>query len=128
MTNDETLQTQLRENGLKATTARMTLLQTMQQANGPLCYEDLRDTLAMDKATFYRNMQQFEQHHLVNAFEANDRRRYYELTEATHAHFICTDCNRIECLHGVTQPELPGRRVERIVIQGQCPACTRGDA
>lgn len=125
--DDTTLSSLLRDNGLKATPGRLALLEAMRKVTGPVSYEDLKATLSMDKATFYRNMQQFEKQKLVTAFEAHDRRRYYELASRGHAHFVCTDCSQIECLHEVSNPILPGRKVDGIVIQGQCEACAKDD-
>lgn len=107
---------------LKMTTARMAILKLLTQANRPLCYEDIKNKLQMDKATFYRNITKFEEENIINSFESNDKKRYYEIHKSPHAHFICSLCSKIECIK--EQPiKLEGYKIENIIIKGVCPSC-----
>ena len=109
--------------GLKATPNRIALLQYIYDAKQPLSYEDIKGVLVMDKATFYRNMAKFEEALLIKGIESTDKRRYYEFHHGSeHAHFVCNDCGKVECLdEGAV--DIPGYRVDNIVLKGSCSLC-----
>lgn len=114
---------QLLDNtNLKLTTARVAILELLTKAHRPLCYEDIKDKLKMDKATFYRNIIKFEDENIINSFESNDKKRYYEIHKSPHAHFICSSCSKIECIKEQSI-SLPGYSIENIIIKGICPSC-----
>jgi len=108
---------------IKLTTARIAILEILAKATKPLCYEDIKDNLAMDKATFYRNITKFEEEKLINSFESNDKKRYFEIQKNPHAHFICSNCLQIECLDEKNSLKLPGYKIDNIIIKGICKAC-----
>ncbi len=113
----------LHDKQLKFTTARKELFDIFSNSQRPVCYEDIRDSISMDKATFYRNMSTFEEKGIVNSFESNDKKRYYELQSALHSHFVCTVCGNIECLHIVPDASLIEHEIDNIIIHGRCPKC-----
>ncbi|MDD3775595.1 MAG: transcriptional repressor [Sulfurovaceae bacterium] len=113
----------LHDKHLKFTTARKELLDIFSNSQKPVCYEDIRDDISMDKATFYRNMSTFEEKGIVNSFESNAKKRYYELQSALHSHFVCTVCGNIECLDIVLDTSLIGHEIDNIVIHGRCEKC-----
>lgn len=113
----------VRNNGLKSTPARESLLEIFYAKNGPICYEDIKGILDMDKATFYRNMTIFEEKGIVNSFESNDKKRYYEIFTKLHGHFICSKCHNIECLQNLQPPNLQGHTVENVIVYGCCLSC-----
>lgn len=113
----------LNDLNFKLTAARKKLLDIFSKASKPLCYEDVKDDISMDKATFYRNISKFEEENIINSFEANDKKRYYELRRAPHAHFICTKCNNVECVNEPVNIKLDNHIIENIIIKGKCPAC-----
>ena len=77
---------------IKLTTARKSILDILATSKKPLSYEDLKDKIFMDKATFYRNISFFEDQNLINSFESNDKKRYFEIKDKEHIHFICSNC------------------------------------
>jgi len=108
---------------LKLTTARKAILEILHTSEHPLSYEDIKNKLLMDKATFYRNVAKFEDLGIVSKFESDDRKWYFELTTSTHAHFICEMCHQITCMNvdlGVLEGE-----VKSIVLKGRCKECQR---
>ena len=113
----------LKTKNLKLTSARKAILELLKVAKKPLAYDDVKDTLSMDKATFYRNITKFEEENLVTSFESNDKKRYFEVMRPRHAHFVCTGCNKIECIDEFPIGDLGGRKIENIVINGKCQAC-----
>ena len=67
---------------IKLTTARKSILELLVNSNKPLSYEDMKDNISMDKATFYRNINIFEEENLISSFESNDKKnvdRRYEV-------------------------------------------------
>ncbi len=113
----------IKEKNLKLTTAREELLQVLIDATQPLSYDNLKEDISMDKATFYRNIAIFEEKSIIDSFESNDKKRYFEIRKNPHGHFICNVCNKIECIQKKLQFELIGYSVENIVIKGLCKDC-----
>jgi len=114
----------MHKNELKVTPARKKLLDIFHQSGQPLCYEDLKEEIKMDKATFYRNMHTFEEKGIMNGFESSDKKRYYEIHKKNHAHFICTTCHKVECLDTLSELALSGYEIDNIIIHGKCQSCT----
>jgi len=113
------------ESNLKLTTARKDILNILIKAKKPLCYEDIKDSISMDKATFYRNISKFEEENIINSFGSNDKKRYFEIKKKSHAHFICTTCNVVECISADVNLNLKdGYKVENILINGKCSSCS----
>ena len=108
---------------LKLTTARRAILEILVDSNKPLSYEDIKDDLSMDKATFYRNITKFEDENIINSFESNDKKRYFEIQKTKHSHFICNVCSKIECIHEKLDINIPGHQIDNIIIKGICPNC-----
>jgi Fur family ferric uptake transcriptional regulator len=117
----------IQQSGLKATPSRVELLKNLYQSNSPQSYEDVKKNLSIsiDKATFYRNMSAFEDKGFISSIESPDKRRYYEYRNIEHAHFICLECNNIECLKEDVI-SLDGYKIETITVKGYCPQCLKG--
>ncbi|HGZ71185.1 MAG TPA: transcriptional repressor [Nitratifractor sp.] len=113
----------IEKHNIKATIARVSLLEIFSQAQKPLSYEDIKPELKMDKATFYRNISLFIDAGLLNSFESNDKKRYFELKSHPHAHFICRVCNSVECIDNLNIT-LQEYQIENIIINGLCKQCT----
>ena len=107
---------------IKLTTARKELLEILNEFDKPVCYEEIKHKISMDKATFYRNIAKFEEEKLINSFESNDKKRYFEIHKFPHAHFVCNKCNKIEC---ISLPYIPLENylIENIIIKGRCSQC-----
>ena len=110
---------------IKLTTARKIILEILVNSNKPLSYEDIKNELSMDKATFYRNITKFEEENLIDSFESNDKKRYFEIQEKKHSHFICTSCSNIECIHKKLDLNLGDYQINNVVIKGICPKCLK---
>ena len=108
---------------IKLTTARRSILELLTNSNKPLSYEEMKDKISIDKATFYRNITIFEEENLVNSFESNDKKRYFEVKKTNHSHFICSNCSKIECIHEKLELSLEGYKIENIIIKGICKNC-----
>lgn len=111
------------QSKLKLTSARKEILEILSSSDRPLSYEDIKNDISMDKATFYRNVTKFQNENLVNSFESNDKKRYFEMKKNPHPHFICTVCKDIECLDILEDLNITNRTVENIIILGKCKKC-----
>lgn len=108
---------------IKLTNARKSILEILINSNKPLSYEDMKENISMDKATFYRNISIFEEENLVSSFESNDKKRYFEIQKTQHSHFICSLCSKIECIHEKLDFNLSGYKIENVIIKGICKNC-----
>ena len=108
---------------IKLTSARMAILEIFFESSKPLSYEDIKNNLSMDKATFYRNISKFEEENTINSFESNDKKRYFEVKKNAHSHFICSQCSKIECIHKEANIQLSGYQIDNIIIKGICKTC-----
>jgi len=113
----------IEEKNLKVTSARKELLKILSAEKKPISFDDIKDKISMDKATFYRNILKFESESIVNSFESNDKKRYYEIQEFPHAHFICNSCNKIECLQNAQPIKIEGYTITDMIFKGTCQAC-----
>jgi len=112
----------MKNKNIKLTTARVKLLEILEKADRPLCYEEFKTDISMDKATFYRNISKFEEEGILNAFESNDKKRYFEVKQNSHAHFVCVVCNSVECIKNI-EISLPEYEINNVIINGKCPSC-----
>ncbi len=124
MHNREKVFQKFRSHGLRLTPIRKELIEHFINATRPLCYDDLKTLIPMDKATFYRNMQSFEHATLLRKIESDDKKWYFELANDIHAHFICDNCHSVECLAKAPMQALSGYRIDTIVYKGICPKCS----
>ncbi len=108
---------------IKLTTARRAILEVLVNSKKPLAYEDIKNNLSMDKATFYRNITKFEEEGIVSSFESNDKKRYFEVQKTKHSHFICNVCSKIECIHEKLDIDIKNHQIDNIIIKGICPNC-----
>lgn len=112
---------------IKLTTARKAILELLSNSKKPLSYEDVKEFLLMDKATFYRNIAIFEEEDIIDSFESNDKKRYFELKRAKHSHFICSDCYTIECIEENPKFSLKNYKIDNIILKGVCKDCNKDE-
>lgn len=119
----EQIKTIFDNHNIKVTNARASILEVLKNSQTPLNYEQIKEKMeiAMDKATFYRNIAKFETSGIVHKFESDDRKWYFELSTSIHAHFICEACHQIKCID-VNMGEVEGE-VKSIVLKGKCKDC-----
>lgn len=111
---------------IKLTNARREILNILSNSEKPLSYENIKEFISMDKATFYRNIAFFEEENIINSFEANDKKKYFEIKDKEHFHFICSNCSKIECLFDIPKIEIDGYKIENIILKGICKECNCG--
>ncbi len=98
------IKNKLRQNKLKATPARLGLLDVFEHVKKPLSVGDLAQKLGrlgVDKATLYRNVESLEALGLLKKIRLSGRSEYYELASQTHHHhLICKNCGRVSDIEG----------------------------
>lgn len=135
------LRDRIRKSGLRSTSARVAVLQKLEDATSPLTHADLADALAplgFDKATVYRNLMDLSEVGLLSRSEHGDHVWRFELRrpghhhDDQHPHFLCLDCGEVSCLEDVTvtiSPP-PGSKkssigeLTEVVLKGHCGKCS----
>jgi len=120
-----TLDEKITLNGFRLTAPRKKILTIFAQQQHPISFEEYSAIdPAIDKSTFYRTMQTFEQANIISGIESDEGKRYFELSESVHPHFICHICHTITCLN--TQPiaSPQGYQIDSVIFKGKCPQCS----
>lgn len=95
-------QEELRKVSLKATPARLGVLQVLENTDTPLDVSDVltdlqQQGISVDKVTVFRIMKTLTEKGLVAPIQLNEGKLRYEHAEkANHHHFICQQCGIIE--------------------------------
>ncbi len=113
----------MKNKNMRFTVARTELLEILIEVSKPVCYEDIKHRINMDKATFYRNIAKFVEEDIVSSFESNDKKSYFEMKMDAHPHFICNYCHSIQCVDNLEHIELKGYEVESVILKGKCELC-----
>ncbi|MDG5766644.1 Fur family transcriptional regulator [Balneolales bacterium ANBcel1] len=141
--NDEPYRQLLRQNGLKATPARLNVLNILAESNVALSHGDITTRLEgfdIDKVTLYRTLDTFIKSGLAHKVATEDRNWLYALhlheddhipKDDPHAHFICDGCDRIYCLPvqaAAITPEIKNSggfliKTQEYRLHGTCPDC-----
>ena len=134
----EEWRTLLQEAGLRATPARIEVLDLLAAAGKPLSHAEAADRLKAtehDRSTIFRVLQDLTESGLIRRLELGDHVWRYERVEQTaddggeigpHPHLLCLDCGTITCLtEGQVRLNLPRRMgtVEDVLIKGHCADC-----
>ena len=128
----------LREAGLRATTARIATLTIMFQSSRPLSHSEVAvelESLGVDKATVYRNLNDLVGVNLLRRAELGDHVWRFELASvgeqecSPHPHFVCIDCGSVSCVDdkavkGVNLDLAKGiGTITEILFRGRCNDC-----
>ena len=121
-----TLDEKITLHGFRLTAPRKKILSILATQKQPISFDEytLLDP-TIDKSTFYRTMQSFESVRIINGIESDAGKRYFELTETIHPHFICQHCHSIVCLPPQPLIAPQGYSVESVIYKGLCPECLK---
>ena len=131
----DSVATQIRSAGARATPARIRVLQVMRTAPAALTHHDVELALGattLDRVTLYRVLDWLVETGL--AHKTTDARGVFRFSVAAagehtaHAHFSCEACGRVFCLDAAppAPPRLPhGFTLSRMEIdlRGRCVDC-----
>ena len=129
----EELRAVVRERGLRATPARLAVLELLLDTTGPLSHGDAIERLAAgpwDPATIYRNLCDLVEAGLVRRTDVGDHVWRFEAVKDAHdrtghPHFVCTECGTIACLPAI-ELVVPRAKTPRAVRQRQIEVQLRG--
>lgn len=128
----------LRERGLRATPARIAVLEELRKANSPLTHAEIADTLVplgYDKATVFRNLNGLAEADLVFRTELGDHVWRFEVLDPDnphqemHPHFVCVSCGDVRCLGNLEFTTRSKKHTEEIgditeiLLKGHCHNC-----
>jgi Fur family ferric uptake transcriptional regulator len=133
----EAVRDAIRARGLRATPARIAVLDTLRTAGMPLSLADVVRRLARnehDRATIFRNLATLTRARLVRRVDPGDRIwRFVSDDDGSpwRADFVCTACGTIQTLEQVTlavemcgAPRAIVKREIELHIHGRCDHCT----
>lgn len=131
----------IRAVGLRCTTCRIAVLQTLAEADTPLSHGDVADLLmpaGFDKSTIYRCLVELAEASIISRLNLGDHIWRFELRKGhqenggEHPHFMCVDCGKVSCLtdfnvhispaKGKKGPALVGD-VTEVLLKGHCVDC-----
>ncbi len=92
----------LRKGGLKATSARVAILETLKAVKKPMSAQAIFEMLAkdLDRATVYRTVKSLKEKGIIVPIDLRHNHAHYEFANlAEHHHLICIKCGRVEDVH-----------------------------
>ena len=81
------------------------------------------EEVEMDDGEFDAIVTKFEEENIINSFESNDKKRYFEISQQPHPHFICTKCHKVECVKKILDFNLEGYLIENIILKAHRNDC-----
>jgi Fur family ferric uptake transcriptional regulator len=128
----------LRAAKLRATAARVAVVQCLAKERFPLSHADVSQRLVdfgFDQSTIFRCLTELADAGLLARLDLGDSVRRFELLReeragvAEHPHFLCVVCRKIQCLEDFTVTLSPRRgaarpgRVTEVLVKGHCSSC-----
>ncbi|HEY0907821.1 MAG TPA: Fur family transcriptional regulator [Candidatus Paceibacterota bacterium] len=97
----DSIKTQLRDSGLKATPVRQAVLALLSRSGKPFTAKEIVAKLSikikgLDTVTVYRTLHSFEKEGIVRSISLGKDALSYEVPSHHHHHIVCTDCSHIE--------------------------------
>ncbi len=125
----------LKENNLKATIQRTSILRSIDRAghfNIDEIYEDVKEmhpTLSL--ATIYKNIILMQQNNVIVEVPMNGAKSKFEIKKEDHMHLICQNCGEIRDTE-ITPQAQQALQIENFTLKrsqinlyGLCPACQK---
>lgn len=132
----------LKDKGIRATSARLALLEEVFRRDEVFSAADLHRTTAgaVDLATVYRFLNLLVDKGVARSLPGPLGERLFEkacVHNPLHPHFVCRRCGAVLCLEGLSQAgkearsdlEKEGHLVEEVflLLRGLCAACREGE-
>ena len=129
--------TLLKENGLKATFQRMSILEVTDK-HGHMSVEDIYEEVikvhpSISLATIYKNIILMVEKMVLVEVPIAGKKPKYELSKSDHIHLVCTECGEVEdkpCIdetdkvfHDLTESEHFKLNKRQVNLYGVCEAC-----
>lgn len=133
----DALKATIRARGLRATPARVSVLDAIRTADVPLSLADVARRLSrnkLDRATIFRNLTTLTRTRLVRRIDPGDRIWRFVLEDDTsswRADFVCLACGSMQVLEDVElvvgmsgAPRVIAKREIELHVHGFCDRCT----
>lgn len=129
----------LKNHALRITKVRMQVLEFFFSSSKAISHAEIEEAFEeFDRVTIYRTLHSFLEKGLLHKVPDDTGIARYALchTECdehahhdNHVHFKCDVCEKVECLHEVTIPQVSVKsgyvvRSSDLLIQGKCPNCS----
>ncbi|RKZ18873.1 transcriptional repressor [bacterium] len=122
----DSIRSELHAAGLRATGARIAVLQVLRRAERPVSHGDVVAALGTDtwnRATLYRNLIDLEKATLVRRTQLGGTVWRFEAASQehgvlSHPHFVCTSCRKVVCLPELEVAPRPAANCRRAIAQG----------
>ena len=85
----------VKKAGLKATSARCSILDILRVSNKPLSAAAVASRADADVASVYRNLNSFAEVVVIERLMIDPDRAYFEYIHDHHHHLVCTSCGTI---------------------------------
>ncbi len=125
----------LRAKGLRATPARIAVIDYLDSSGRPSTHSEVTEELVktgFEKSTIFRALGDLTEAGLLRKMELGDHVWRFERVSgdgaesSAHPHLLCVDCGSIQCLDD-NQVELKAARsvgqIEDVLLKGRCPEC-----
>jgi Fe2+ or Zn2+ uptake regulation protein len=110
----------LKQSGLKATPARLAILDIFSTNKIPLNAEviykkilKIKKLRKINEATIYRTLLSLEESGVLKKVNMRKNSSYFELNNEHHHHIVCTKCDEIEDFENKELERIIGRIVEK---------------
>jgi Fur family ferric uptake transcriptional regulator len=113
---------ELRESGLRISTARRLLVEALFEAHGPVSAAFLVQKLSLDESSIYRNLDMLERHGLVRHLHLGHGPGLYALAAGDEAEYLY--CERCEKVSAVAPSDLDQVRDQIQAAFGYTPRFT----
>lgn len=132
--------TELHEAELKATPARLAVMQLLEKTDEPIDVATIteylkKNTIKADQATVFRIINMFTDKGLTKQIQLNEGKFRYELSsKPDHHHLICQKCGKIQdisdCAVGDLEKDIEKKKGFKIMSHsleffGLCSNCTK---
>jgi len=103
--NEQEIKDELKQHGIKNTSAKSTLLCILKNNKAPMSvnnlYQECKKITSVNLVTVYRTLEQFHEKKIVQEFLDKDSVTQYEYISQdslAHPHFQCEKCDTVFCL------------------------------
>ncbi|MFA9399153.1 MAG: Fur family transcriptional regulator [Clostridiaceae bacterium] len=126
----------LKENKIKITKARLSILEKLIKANNPLTAEEIYKELEglYDLSTIYRTLEMFEEKNIVIKLNLDDNKFCFKIKDTKHKHILrCSLCDReieIDCPMIQVKEYIKSKTgftmmEHEYIIDGVCEECSK---
>jgi Fur family transcriptional regulator, ferric uptake regulator len=123
----------LRSKGLRATPARIAVINVLTSCRHPISHLEVTDQLekhGYEKSTIFRALGDLTDAGLARKMELGDHVWRFERIEGDvdtcHPHLLCVDCGSVKCLDTdqvVLKTSKSLGQIEQVLLKGHCDAC-----